>query len=331
MVSVAGTGCRRSPAAGRSRRAGTVRPARRPGPAPAPGPMRRAITCGRRRPRTPGPARPAAGGAPPACRRAPRGIQVPGPPGPGWPVGGRRLTTGGQLPAPRCASRPAHCRSQLTSSDNWPAICRGRRVRRPPRSPDLRGGPARRPQLTQRRVQLIEAGTGHELVHPGGREPGRRGQLTNRHALGAGRDQRPPPFPSGPLQPPRGTGDPCQDSPLPPARLDPPADRHPPIVPAAFRKLDAVAVLAGPLLPAPQEFLRRIVTGLNSRTPAGPRRRGRVPAPCRRRVDPEAARLVAAPAPAGDREHRASGHAGVLHRAGHSSPGDTRTAGCGPT
>ena len=28
-------------------------------------------------------------------------------------------------------------------------------------------------------------------------------------------------------------------------------DRHPPIVPAAFRKLDAVAVLAGPLLPAP--------------------------------------------------------------------------------
>ncbi|MGH9445312.1 MAG: hypothetical protein ACRD3O_06265, partial [Terriglobia bacterium] len=34
-----------------------------------------------------------------------------------------------------------------------------------------------------------------------------------------------------------------QDSPLPPACLDRLADRHPPIVPAAFRKLDAVAVL----------------------------------------------------------------------------------------
>jgi len=38
---------------------------------------------------------------------------------------------------------------------------------------------------------------------------------------------------------------------LAPTRLDPLADRHPPILPAAFRKLDAVAVLAGPLLPAP--------------------------------------------------------------------------------
>ena len=46
-------------------------------------------------------------------------------------------------------------------------------------------------------------------------------------------------------------GDPRQDPPLPPARLDPLVDRHPPIVPAAFRKLDAMAVLTGPLLPAP--------------------------------------------------------------------------------
>ena len=36
----------------------------------------------------------------------------------------------------------------------------------------------------------------------------------------------------------------------PVGRLDPLADRHPPVVPAAFRKLDAVAVLTGPLLPA---------------------------------------------------------------------------------
>ena len=57
--------------------------------------------------------------------------------------------------------------------------------------------------------------------------------------------------PFGLLQPPPGPGDSRQDSPLPSARLDPLADRHPPIVPAAFRKLDAVAVLTGPLLPAP--------------------------------------------------------------------------------
>jgi hypothetical protein len=79
----------------------------------------------------------------------------------------------------------------------------------------------------------------------------RRGQGADRDPLGAGRDQRPRPFPFGPLQPPHGKGDSRQDSPLPPARLDPLADRHPPIVPAAFRKLDALAVVTGPLLPAP--------------------------------------------------------------------------------
>ena len=30
----------------------------------------------------------------------------------------------------------------------------------------FRGGPARRPQLSRRRVQRIQAGTGHELMHP---------------------------------------------------------------------------------------------------------------------------------------------------------------------
>jgi hypothetical protein len=42
-----------------------------------------------------------------------------------------------------------------------------------------------------------------------------------------------------------------QHPPLPPGRLDPLADPHPPIVPAAFRKLDAAAVLTGPSLPVP--------------------------------------------------------------------------------
>ena len=62
----------------------------------------------------------------------------------------------------------------------------------------------------------------------------------------------PGPFPPGLLQPPRGPADPRQHPPLPPGRLDLLADPHPPIVPAAFRKLDAVAVLTGPSLPVPQ-------------------------------------------------------------------------------
>ena len=36
------------------------------------------------------------------------------------------------------------------------------------------------------------------------------------------------------------------------AFLDPPVDRHPPRMPATFRKLDAVALLTGPFLPTPQ-------------------------------------------------------------------------------
>jgi hypothetical protein len=41
-----------------------------------------------------------------------------------------------------------------------------------------------------------------------------------------------------------------QHPPLPPGRLDPLTDRHSPSLPAAFRKLDAVAVLMARLLPA---------------------------------------------------------------------------------
>jgi len=59
------------------------------------------------------------------------------------------------------------------------------------------------------------------------------------------------PFPFGLLQPPCRPRNPGQDSPLPLACPDPLVDRHPPIVPAVFRKLDAVAVLTARLLPAP--------------------------------------------------------------------------------
>ena len=47
-------------------------------------------------------------------------------------------------------------------------------------------------------------------------------------SLGAGRDQRPHPFPLGLLQPLRGPADPRQHPLLPSARFDPLADRHPP-------------------------------------------------------------------------------------------------------
>jgi hypothetical protein len=46
---------------------------------------------------------------------------------------------------------------------------------------------------------------------------------------------------------------PRQYPPLPPGRCDSLADRHPPGLPAALRKLDAVAVLTARLLPAPQK------------------------------------------------------------------------------
>jgi hypothetical protein len=82
------------------------------------------------------------------------------------------------------------------------------------------GRPARRPQLTQRRDHGVQVGIGNKLVHL--------------------------------VQPPRGTGDKDQDPPLPPGRLDPLADRHPPSLPAAFRKLDTIAVLTARLLPAPR-------------------------------------------------------------------------------
>src|SRR5271169_5558522 len=74
-----------------------------------------------------------------------------------------------------------------------------------------------------------------------------RGRIGTPSARGWG--QCPRPFPPGLLQPPRGPADPRQHPPLPPARLDPLADRHPPVVPAAFRKQDAAAVLTGPSLP----------------------------------------------------------------------------------
>jgi hypothetical protein len=79
-------------------------------------------------------------------------------------------------------------------------------------------------------------------------------------------------FPSGLLQPPRGTADPGQDPPLPPARLDPLLIVTRPIVPAAFRKLDAIASLMGPLSPA-QAMRRNLTMQWLQQTTARPGRR----------------------------------------------------------
>ena len=79
------------------------------------------------------------------------------------------------------------------------------------------------------RALLNEDTEGLAVLLPDGLpEPGRRGQLADRDPRGAGRDQRPCPFPLGLLQPPCGPADTRQDSPLPPARLDPLTDRHRP-------------------------------------------------------------------------------------------------------
>src|SRR6266581_8106822 len=155
-------------------------------------------------------------------------------------------------------------------------------------------GQPRCPQLAERHVQSVQVGGGHELVHPGRRQPGRRGQGADRDPLGAGRDQRPRPFPFGLPQPPRGTGHPGQDPPLPHGRLDPLADRHPPIVPATFRKLDAVAVLTGPLLPGTLSPLSvPPMPGPSPKPPDGilagpwpiPKRRSSMPGSSRARAD----------------------------------------------
>ena len=86
--------------------------------------------------------------------------------------------------------------------------------------------------------------------------PGRRrrersspGRTADRDPLG-GPGPAPMPVPARPDPAAMPPAKPCQDSPLPPACPDPLVDRHPPIAPAVFRKLDAVAVLTARSSPA---------------------------------------------------------------------------------
>jgi hypothetical protein len=158
------------------------------------------------------------------------------------PAAGRRLTVGGELSV---SSARASLRTAAASSPHPIAGRRcgpGRRVRRLSRNRDVPVLPS--PLRAARRAPASSASRSASATSWCTREgdspiaaartrieiPSARAE-TSAHVR-----SRP-----GPLQPPPGTGDPRQDPPLPPARLDPLADRHPPSLPAAFRKLDAIA------------------------------------------------------------------------------------------
>ena len=91
------------------------------------------------------------------------------------------------------------------------------------------------PQLAERRVQRIQVGGGHELVHPRRRQPDRLGQGADRDPLGrhAARETRVS----------------TRRSRLPASIRSLIVTR--PTLPAVFRKLDAIAVLTARLLPVP--------------------------------------------------------------------------------
>ena len=99
--------------------------------------------------------------------RSPR--QVDGDEGPVWPVGGRAQVDRRGVAAPvevpepaRALSQPVHLVRQavgevIATVQVGVLIAVG----------VFGGRPARCPQLTQRRVQRVPVGIGHELVHPG--------------------------------------------------------------------------------------------------------------------------------------------------------------------
>jgi hypothetical protein len=90
------------------------------------------------------------------------------------------------------------------------------------------------------------------LAVPGQSSPGRRcGSRSPRRGPGPA----PRPFPFGLLQPPCAR-EPGSGLAAPAGLPNPPVDRYPPIAPAVFRNLDAVAVLTARLLPAPRTLGR---------------------------------------------------------------------------
>jgi hypothetical protein len=157
----------------------------------------------------------------------------------------------------RAGVEPGIClvRQNVRKSRSGSARRRRRSERRPDSTAAIVSSPARRARASSPASLAMRFSTAATrarpaatLAVPGQSSPGRRcGSRSPRRGPGPA----PRPFPLGLLQPPCRPRTPCQDSPLPPACPDPLVDRHPPIVPAVFRKLDAVAVLTARLLPAP--------------------------------------------------------------------------------
>jgi len=121
----------------------------------------------------------------------------------------------------------AHCRSRLTSSDSRSAWCPGRRVRCLPWAWILGGWPARCPQLASTAPSASRSAPATSWCTREGDTPAAAARVrieipSARAETSAGVRSRTA------LQPPRGPGDPGQDPPLPPARLDPLVDHHPP-------------------------------------------------------------------------------------------------------
>ncbi len=113
----------------------------------------------------------------------------------GQSADGRRLAAGGQLSASRCASQPAHCRSQLTSSDSRPAMLSRPSSSVSSRSLDPRGRASLLPAARRapRPARPGQAAATSWCTREGDR-PAAVARVRIEIPLGAGRDQRPRPF-----------------------------------------------------------------------------------------------------------------------------------------
>jgi len=85
-------------------------------------------------------------------------------------------------PSTRWAAAPGRARLQRQADALGEPGQSTRQHRQSVQFPE-RGWPACCPQLAERRVERIQVGIGHDLGHPRGRQPGRRGQLANRNPL----------------------------------------------------------------------------------------------------------------------------------------------------
>ncbi len=241
VVSARRTGCRCRRAAARPPRGGTAWPATHPGLVPSAPAWSRASAGARQNAPTSRPG--------PASRRR-RSARRPGSTAAIASSPARRARA--SSPAWSPVSQPAACRSQLTSSPRRSAI-RSR--------PSSSASSSPQPRCSGRAGPPPAAHQAPRPAHPGRHRPraGAPVRVTARppwpgrgsRSPGAGRGQRPCPFPSGMLQPPG-----RRETRVRTRRSRRPAPTRPLTVTSpscwvAFRKPDAVAVPTARLLPAP--------------------------------------------------------------------------------